>query len=135
MLTDGKCGDRRQKSSKSPRFLSNQADSGSTQMEETGGLCGVAEAELPVWTSLVRDKHEASKCRYQVGSLKLKGDMRTDVNVVEFSTHESLGNFKTNVARGEQREPETRGQALSFTDSHWMFLYELVPTRNILHTP
>lgn len=122
MLTDGKCEDRRQKSSKSPRFLSNQADSGFTQMEETGGLCGVAEAELPFWTSLVRDKHEASKCRYQVGSLKLKGDMRADVNVVEFSTHGSLGNFKSNVARGEQGEPEMQGQALSFTDIHWMFL-------------
>lgn len=55
---------------------------------------------MSVWMSLVRGKHEAFKCICQVGSMKLKGDVRTDVNVVEFSTHERLRTFEKNVIRG-----------------------------------
>ena len=90
-LADGlQVWDRRQKSSKSPRFLSNHTDTSFTQPEETR-LWGVGEAKPRFlfgchWLEI--SKYETSKCRCQVG-LKVKRKVRTDVKLLEFSIYGS----------------------------------------------
>lgn len=73
--------------------------------EETGGRCAVGQAEISVWTCLVPDEHGPPQCRTG------KGDVRTDGNVLEFSMHESLQTFETDVIGGRTQRTGGAGSS------------------------
>lgn len=47
------------------------------------------EAKISVQMCLVGSKHKTSKDRYQISCLKVKGNMRTNVKLLEFLIYES----------------------------------------------
>lgn len=47
------------------------------------------EGKISVWMCLVGSKHKTFNCRCQVSCLKVKGTMRTNVKLLEFSIYES----------------------------------------------